>query len=1073
MPITVTRTKVVLPRRRADLLSRQRLLDTLYDLLDCKLIIISAPAGYGKTSLILDFAYQVDIPACWYSLDTLDHDIQRFITYFIACIAQRFPSFGNQSYAALEAANPAELDLDRLVTAIVNDAYENIQEHFIIVLDDYHLVNVNKEIDTFINRFVQDIDENCHLVLLSRALLTLPDMPLMIARSQVGGLSFEELAFRPDEIQSLVLQNYQSSMPDTVAEELIHETEGWITGLLLTAHTMWQGMADLLRIARVSGIGLYEYLAQQVLEQQPLSNREFLLQSSLLEEFDAELCLAVLGDGSDWPVLIENVLQHNLFVLPLGEDGKWIRYHHLFRDFLQDTFEKEYPEQRAQILRRLADVYVQRNEWEKAYAACQRLGDILACAHLIERVGSTLITHGRFTALAEWIDALPVEVLNSHPNLLSLRGATAVIQGKLEHGLSLLNQAEADLRQKGDSIGLAHTLARRAFARRFMGRYSASLQDALEALSLSEQEEVPLQVKAESLRAIGMSLYHLGKLNEAVEKLKESLVVYTTLNDQQNVTTVLMELGLAYMAASRFREAMSQFSKAIHYWREVHNIVGQVNLLNNMAVLHHLMGEYERASELFSEGLAIAKHNGMSRLEAYILCGLGDLYADIDAVEAALDAYGQTRALAINNEDFFLLAYLDLMEAIQARNRGNIHGARRFLSSAEKWVYESSSKYETGLWFMEDGKVDLFEGQIKAAIDNFSKAANLFDQGGQRVEAARAYLYLAAAYYSGQANEDAFFYLNHAIALASTMDSQHVLVVAGRNAKPLIEAAQEYPEISHQASLLFKQVVQFERNIPSLRRRLRPHASVVKFEPPKITINAFGRILVERDGAPINAIEWQNQRKARELFFCLVAHCNGLSKEALGLIFWPDSTAGQLKLQFKNTIYRIRHALGQDVILFEDDRYWFNRELDYEYDVETFSQLVLTGRSNNPIIERIAAYRSALEICVGPYLPGVDGNWFLAERERLWQMYQDAVLDLARLYLEVGNYTATLDCCQRLLTQDPCLEEAHRLAMRAYAARGNRAAVMRQYERCQKALLEEVAAPPSSQTYSLYQTLIG
>jgi LuxR family transcriptional regulator, maltose regulon positive regulatory protein len=1073
MPITVTRTKVVLPRRRADLLSRQRLLDTLYDLLDCKLIIISAPAGYGKTSLILDFAYQVDIPVCWYSLDILDHDIQRFITYFIACIAHRFPSFGNQSYAALEAANPADLDLDRLVTAIVNDAYENIQEHFLIVLDDYHLVNINKEIDTFINRFVQDIDENCHLVLLSRALLTLPDMPLMIARSQVGGLSFEELAFRPDEIQSLVLQNYQSSMPDTVAEELIHETEGWITGLLLTAHTMWQGMADLLRIARVSGIGLYEYLAQQVLEQQPLSNREFLLQSSLLEEFDAELCLAVFGDGSDWPVLIENILQHNLFVLPLGEDGKWIRYHHLFRDFLQDTFEKEYPEQRAQILRRLADVYVQRNEWEKAYAACLRLGDILACAQMIERVGSTLITHGRFTALAEWIDALPVEVLNSHPNLLSLRGATAVIQGKLEHGLSLLNQAESDLRQKGDSIGLAHTLARRAFARRFMGRYSASLQDASEALALSEHQDVPFQIKAESLRAIGMNLYHLGKLNEAVYRLKESLEVYNSLNDRQNITTVLMELGVVYMAASSYKEAMTHFTLALDYWREVHNTVGQVNLLNNLGVLQHLMGEYERAFEHFSNGLAIAKHNDMRRMEAYLLCGMGDVYADLEIGEAALEAYSHTRQFADQNEDCFLQVYLDLMEAGQARIKSDFAQAKQLLSSAEKLVQESSSVFESGLLYMEQGRVALREGKPLSAVEHFREAGLLFDMGGQRVESARASLNLATSFFEVKKLEDAFFHLDHAFKKASDLDSQHVLVVAGRSAKSLLEEAQKHPMIGRQASDLLQQVIQFERTIPSLRRRLRPYASPIKFVPPKLTIHALGRSQVDQDGQPVTAPEWQNQRRARELFFCLLAHPYGMTKEELGLVFWPNSTPGQLKLQFKNAVYRLRHALGQDVLLFDEDRYWFNRELDYEYDVESFIKQVEVGQSSKAIEKRITAFKAAIGIYLGTYLPGFDGNWILVERERLWQIYQDAVLDLARLYLEVGNYSATLDWCQRILTQDPCLEEAHRLAMRAYAARGNRVAVMRQYERCQKALLEEVSAPPSSQTYTLYQTLIG
>jgi LuxR family maltose regulon positive regulatory protein len=196
----VTRTKVILPQRRKELLSRPRLINLLYDLLDYKLILVIAPAGYGKTALLLDFAHQVDLPVCWYSLDTHDQAILRFIAHFIAAVSQRFPSFGAQSATALEAANLLTPDINRLVAVIVNDIYEHIQEHFLFVLDDYHLVSGQKEIETFVNQLLRQVSENCHLVLASRTLITLPDLALLAARLQVGGLGFEDLAFRPDEI---------------------------------------------------------------------------------------------------------------------------------------------------------------------------------------------------------------------------------------------------------------------------------------------------------------------------------------------------------------------------------------------------------------------------------------------------------------------------------------------------------------------------------------------------------------------------------------------------------------------------------------------------------------------------------------------------------------------------------------------------------------------------------------------------------------------------------------------------------------------------------------------------------
>src|SRR4030065_2918227 len=152
-------TKVILPQRRKDLFSRQRLINLLYDVLDEKLIMVIAPAGYGKTSLLIDFAYQVDLPVCWYAVDELDQTPERFFTFFIAALHRRFPEFGEASKAAIKAINQFNPDINQLVPVIVNDAYEHIREHFLIVLDDYHLVSNVREIQAFINRFIKDSAE--------------------------------------------------------------------------------------------------------------------------------------------------------------------------------------------------------------------------------------------------------------------------------------------------------------------------------------------------------------------------------------------------------------------------------------------------------------------------------------------------------------------------------------------------------------------------------------------------------------------------------------------------------------------------------------------------------------------------------------------------------------------------------------------------------------------------------------------------------------------------------------------------------------------------------------------------
>ncbi len=1068
----ITRTKLVVPRRPANLLTRGRLVDLMLDLLEYRFILVTAPAGYGKTSLLIDFAHQADMPVCWYSLDALDQDPQCFLTHFIASIAERFPNFGKQAEAILSDPS-ATFDLNQLVRVIVNEAYEQIREHFVIVLDDYHLVTGAEAIDQFVSSFAQRVDENCHLFLASRTPLKLPDLELMTARSQMGGLASQELAFRADEIQSLMLQNYGLSLSDSEAEKLARYTEGWITGLLLSAQSIGQGMTDRVRLAQASGVGLYDYLAQQVLDRQPTPVRNFLLRTSLPEEFDADLCAAVLGTGENWNDLIETVLRGNLFVLPVNDGRTSLRYHPLFRDFLQTRLAREHPGERDRILRRLVTVYSGRGEWDRAHSACQHLGDSTLVADLIEHAGLLLVKSGRVTTLAHWIDELPPNLLASRPHLASLRGIAASMQGEVERGLSLQNQAEAAFRSAGDLSALARTLAHRAIDHRILGNYPASLADAEEALTLASRDEGLRDIQAEALRAKGTCLARMGQPNEAVTWLAQSLEVYDSLGDAARVAMLCMDLGLAHMIAGRYDQAFLLYHRAFDHWYKVNDLGRQANVLNNLGVLEHLQGYYERAAMLLEEAVDCARQSGSARIEALAVSSIGDLYADLDAVEAALDAYRQARDIAQRINYGFLLLHLDLAEASLSRRQGNLARARQLVGSAQRLTQASGSGPEKGLWHSEAGQLALAEGNAQDAMTHLEEAIHHFVEGGQRVEGARACLYLAAACKTSGDGQAALFHLRQAVHLAADLQSQHVLAVAGKQAKSLLEDARNDPEIGLEASRLLSQVLQFEQDVPTLRRQLRRRASAIPFMPPHLAFKTLGKAQVAVRGRPVTGAEWQAQ-VARHLLFCLLAHPDGLTRERLGIIFWPDKSPRQLKGQFDKTLYRLRRALEQeqDVVLFDQGQYHINRALDYEYDVDVFEEKLKQAKAAADTSERIAAYRAAMDLYEGAYLSELDEDWAVTERTRLQEAFLQAALALATLYLDARQYEAVIDCCQRALAQDRYLEEAYRLTMRAYAAMGNLVAVTRQFERCRQALTEDLDTPVSPQTKALYDSLM-
>jgi two-component SAPR family response regulator len=263
-----------------------------------------------------------------------------------------------------------------------------------------------------------------------------------------------------------------------------------------------------------------------------------------------------------------------------------------------------------------------------------------------------------------------------------------------------------------------------------------------------------------------------------------------------------------------------------------------------------------------------------------------------------------------------------------------------------------------------------------------------------------------------------------------------------------------------------------DAQLPALRRRLRRMTSAVPLSSPRLTVRAFGKAQVRVNGKLVSSSQWQTQ-EVRNLFFYFLNAAQAVTKEQIGLEFWPDLSPSQLKVRFKNNIYRLRRALGQDTILFESNLYQFNHTLDYEYDVRTFETQIAQAKAAQDIRERIACYREAATPVKGLFLEDIDASWVQFERERLSQEYLSALLSLTRLYLESGDATRALQTCQRAIASDVCLEEAYRQAMRIYAAMGDRAAIARQYQACKEALESELDVPLSPETEALYQSLMA
>ena len=1071
--ITLSLTKIVVPARRPEILSRERLLARLDELLDQKLILITAPAGYGKTSLLIDLAGHTEMPVCWLSLDTLDRDPQRFIAYFIAAISQRFHNFGNQSTSALTSLTSLEQGLENLIITLVNEIYEQVSEHFVLVLDDYQFVDSVPEIRDFVSRFIQLASENCHLILTSRRLPALPDMTILVARQQVGGFDLQELAFQPGEIRILFEKNYQVRLSESALEELVTHTEGWITGLNLSGHEAVPGVSDLRRPARSIEVGLPEYLEQQVLARQTPEVREFLLQTSLFDEFDAELCSVVLGALSPatprkWNKLVETVRQNNLFVLPVGPNGKWLRYHHLIQEFLQTRLKEESPETAEAIQIYLVQYYEQKGELEKAHHIYQQMGDYASLASLVERAGATLIKNDRIITLGAWLEELPEVIAQERPGLVSLKGTVALMRGRVRYGLSLLDQAANSWRISGDAQNLALTLVRRSQAYRLLGNYMASIADADEALQLTVHRPNASSVRAEAQRMKGLCLFRLGEAKQSVELLESALSLSIKLNLFGDIPHLQTELGMTRRALGDYAAANVLYEKALEIWKKQGNLTWQANLLNSIGVLHHAKGEYEDAALAFEQGLDCARRSGYLHTEALLLTSLGDLYTELGENEIARHAYEKAEDIARQTADRFLLTYSLLSQAGIARASGTFDRARLLLDEVRAPVRESNSNYEQGLFDLESGRLELFLGHPQRAIQHLQNAIDFFNKGDLALETGWSRLWLAAA--CSQVGDK--LSARRQIKETAKLDGKatHSLGMVAYQVREWLDGDLEEAETQSALFNLLSQAKQIQARLPALRKRLRRLTSTVPMPPPHLDIRAFGKAQVRVNGRLVSNAQWQS-KSVCELFFYFLHAREAVTKEQIGVDLWPEVSTAQLKLRFKNNLYRLRRALGPETILWEGDLYRFNRDLDFEYDVEAFESHLEKARTSNGIHERLQHYQEAVDLVHGPYLNDIGATWSMPEQERLTQEHLRAMLSLTKLLLQIERNEEALEICRRALACDPALEEAHRFAMRIYDLWGDHAAVLRQYQACREALRAEFGSHPSAETEALYRKL--
>lgn len=673
MSLPILATKLYIPPPQPQLVVRPRLIEQLNEGLRAsrRLTLISAPAGFGKTTLVSEWIATLTpdlspngrgegVRVAWLSLDEGDNDPARFLTYLISALQMIVPNIGEDVLGVLQAPQPPPIE--SILTTLLNEI-TTIPDNFILVLDDYHLTD-SKAVDNALTFLVEHLPPQMCLVITTREDPNLPLARLRV-RSQLTELRASDLRFTPSEAAEFLNQVMGLGLSSEDVAKLETRTEGWIAGLQLAVLSM-QGRQDVHGfIQTFAGDHRYvvDYLVEEVLKRQPESTRNFLLQTSILDRLNGPLCDAVTAESGS-KTKLEQLQRGNLFLIPLDDKRHWYRYHHLFADVLRMHLMTEQPDLIPALHHRASEWYEQNGSAADAIRHALAADDFKRAAELIERAVPAMSRTRQVATLFGWIKSLPNELVRARPVLSVTYAHLLLDSGEIDGVEDRLRDAEWWLDTTADS--------------------PAQPGAPSTAMVVVDNEAFRRLPGAIAIARAGLSLVQ-GDVPGAMKYARRALDV-TPEDDPATRGGAAGFLGLAFWTCGDLEAAHRSYADGMASLQKAGNISDAIYGATTLAAIRIAQGRLHDAMRTYEQALQLAMKPGAPALR-----GTADMYVGMSELEREHnDLHTATQHLLRSNELGEHTGFPQnryrwrvAMARIQ-ESHGDLHGALDLLDEAER-----------------------------------------------------------------------------------------------------------------------------------------------------------------------------------------------------------------------------------------------------------------------------------------------------------------------------------------------------------------------------------------------------
>ena len=690
-------TKLYIPTPRKGIVPRPKLVEKLNSRQDSKLILVSAPAGYGKTTMLAEWIQQLENAVGWVSLDEGDNELQRFSSYLVASLS-RFDIQVKENIIPDAKEQDPEVRFE-FISELINQV-SSCKKTVYLVLDDFHRIE-NQVIQGSITFLLNNLPENMHLIIATRS-----DPILGLAKLRAQGELFEiradDLRFAPEEVVRYLNTSMDLGLSPGDIAILMEKTEGWIVGLQLAAISLQKNPDQPKFIRSFAGDDRYiaDYLLDEVLNQQADHVRDFLLETCILDLLSAPLCNAVTGRNDSLEILTE--LEHaNLFLVPLDDKGDWYRYHHLFRDLLRKRL-NSFPKERVDQLYRSASEWFEHNQLFSEAVRLSLLNDDSArVAQLMEGYLLTIVSTSELVEMNRLLRSLPEIRIWDDPWLLLALAWGLSYQGELRTAQLLLEAASDKIKDSDRATGeqlKGRVLVLRAYLAGTRAEYVQSIQFAQEALQ--ETPENDLIIRSFTVLIIGNAFRFQGKLKEAVHYHQQALDLSERARDPLLSVMILSRLVAIYRNMGQVKLSYRTGLDALEIIEAYQNQIGVTTFIEGylklrMSNTYYERNELEEALKYTQSGMELARQWGAYdslSLGYFNFCRIFQALGDSKQAESYLRAFVEKYPHENRFQYQNALAY----QAELAVRKGDFQAAEYWVRSSGFILYHPNSHSTDG-----------------------------------------------------------------------------------------------------------------------------------------------------------------------------------------------------------------------------------------------------------------------------------------------------------------------------------------------------------------------------------------